>query len=153
MRRFTALLTTTVVTLAVGVGGFAGVAVAGEQLSRKEFLKEGNAVCKAATQEINAVFEQAFAGLGENEEPTEEQFAAAAAGAVPVFRTALDEIDGLEGPASLEKQVGKLLGQYNAVVDDIEADPAIGFSSETDPFAKADKLAKKVGLKQCAQNG
>lgn len=151
MRRCTALVTTTVVTLAIAAAGFAGVAAA-DQLSKKEFLKQGNAVCKQANTDINAVFEQAFAGLTDNQQPSEAQFAAAAAGAVPVFRTALDKIDELDGPASVEKQVGKVLQQYNDVVDDIEADPASAFTSEVDVFAKADKAAKKAGLKQCAQN-
>jgi hypothetical protein len=149
VRRFTAL-STTVMTLAVATAAFAGVAAAGEQLSKKQFLKEGNAICKSANQEIDAVFEQV---LGDSTaEPTDEQFAAAAAGAIPIFRTALDDVEGLQGPASLEKQVDKLIGQYRDVADDIEADPASAFSPETDVFAKADKLAKKVGLKTCAQN-
>jgi hypothetical protein len=32
----------------------------------------------------------------------------------------------------------------------LEADPATGFGGGTDPFAKVDKIAKKLGLKACA---
>jgi hypothetical protein len=152
MRRSTTFFTATVLTLGLTAVGFAGVAAAAEQLSQKEFLKQGNTICKGATKEINAVFERVFAGLGKNEQPTPEAQQAALDGAVPIFRGALDEIDALKGPAGLEKKVVKLLDQYNAVVDGFEADPQTAFG-DANPFAKPDKLARKIGLKQCVQNG
>jgi hypothetical protein len=79
----------------------------------------------------------------------------AADGALPIFRTSLDDIEDLEGPSAYEKKVDKLLDQYRAVADDIENDPAIAFSSEdeNDIWAKADKQAKKLGLRDCRQGG
>jgi hypothetical protein len=152
MRRSTAFFTATVLTVGLAAA-FAGVAAAGEQLTKKEFLNEGNAICKAANKEINAVFEEVFAGVDENTQPSPDVQAAAAAGAIPIFRGALGEIEALEGPASLEKKVDKGLDQYNTVVDGIEADPQSAFGGGPDPFVKADKLAVKVGLKQCTQGG
>ena len=152
MRRSTTYFTATVLTLGLTVAGFASIAAAADQLTQKAFLKQGNAVCKAANKEINAVFEQVFAGLGQNEEPSPEAQAAAVAGAVPIFRDALSEIDALKGPASLEKKVAKVLDQYDTVVTAFEADPVTAFAG-ADPFAKADKAARKVGLEQCGQGG
>ncbi len=61
-------------------------------------------------------------------------------------------IDDLGGPASLEKKVHKLTDEYRAVVDDVEADPVAVLTSDEDPFAKTDKKATKLGLKECASD-
>ena len=153
MRRPATFFTATVLTLGLTAAGFAGVAAAADQLSQKEFLKQGNTICKGANKQIDAVFKQVFAGLGKNEQPTPEAQQAALDGAVPIFRGALSEIDALKGPASLEKKVAKLLDQYNAVIDGFEADPQTAFGQGPDPFAKPDKVARKIGLKQCGQGG
>ena len=152
MRRSTTLLAATVLTLGFATAGFAGVATAGEQLSKQQFLKAGNSICKAANQGINAVFEEAYAGLDQNTQPPPAAVEAAVGGAIPIFRDALASIDELKGPASLEKSVGKLIDQYNAVVDKLEADPQLAVT-QNDPFAKADKVARKIGLKECGQGG
>jgi len=152
MRRSARFFTATILTVGLTAAGFAGVASAADQLSQKAFLKQGSAVCKAANKEIEAVFERVFADLKPNETPSPEAQAAAVAGAVPIFRDALSEIDALKGPASIEKKVAKVLDQYETVVVALEADPVAAFEG-ADPFAKADKAAVKVGLKQCSQGG
>jgi hypothetical protein len=152
MRRSTTYFTATVLTLGLTAAGFAGVAAAGEQLTQKEFLKQGNAICKTANKDISAVVDPIFAGLGRNEQPSPEQIAAIVAGAVPIYRGALSEIEALAGPASLEKKVAKALDQYTAALDAVEADPQAAFSrAGPDPFAKPNKTARKLGLKQCTQ--
>ena len=152
MRRSTTFFTATVLTVGLTTAGFAGVAAAADQLTQKEFLKAGNTICKTANKEINAIFEPVFAGLGKNERPSPEAITTATAGAVPIFRDALSEIEALKGPASLEKKVAKVLDQYTAAVDTVEADPVAAFSETgPDPFAKPNKAARKVGLKVCAQ--
>jgi hypothetical protein len=151
MRRTAAFFTATTLTLGLTAAGFAGVAAAGETLTKKEFLAEGNAICKVASQGINDVFEQTFAGLDENSEPPPEVLQAALDGVLPIFRGAISDIDTLEGPASVEKKVDKVLAQYEAVLVGFEADPQSAFSEGPDPFTKADKAARKVGLKKCQQ--
>jgi hypothetical protein len=139
-------------TLGIITAGFAGVATAADQLTQKEFLKAGNTICKTANKEINAIIEPIFAGLAKNEQPSPEAIATVTAGAVPIFRDALSDIEALKGPASLEKKVAKVLDQYTAAVDTVEADPQAAFSETgPDPFAKPNKTARKVGLKVCAQ--
>ncbi len=42
----------------------------------------------------------------------------------------------------------KVLDQYSAVLESLEGDPQLLFEDE-DPFAKADKRARKIGLTEC----
>jgi len=151
----TKLGTTTLLSVGLATAAFAGVASAGEELSKKEFQKGANAICKVANEGIEAAFiaagfsEETFS---EDTGPTAEQIQAAVAGAAPIFRAALDEISALEGPSAYQKKVDKLLDQYNKVVDVVEEDPVSSFSEDgPDPFAKPNKQAKKLGLKQCVQ--
>ena len=151
MRRSISFFTATILTLGLSAVGFAGVAAAGDQLTKKQFLKEGNAICKAARKDFFVVVDMAFAGLDENAEPPPEVIEAVVAVGIPILQDGFDNIEALEGPASLEKKVDKLVDQYTAILDGFEADPQSAEDGSA-PFAKPDKLARKIGLKQCAQN-
>lgn len=156
MRRPAMFLTTAVVTVGLTATGVAGVAAAaGEQLSKKQFLKEANATCKKAYKALDANFEDQFAGLEEDEERSPAQIEAGIAGLVEILRGAATDIEALQRPAALEQKVDKFLDRFNAVVDEFEADPQSAFAEELSgyPFAKPDKLARKIGLKECSQSG
>ena len=145
-------LVTSIATVGIATAAFAGVASAHE-LSKKQYLKQGNGVCKTTNNDLGAVFEEAFAGLGQNDQPSPEQIATAVSGAVPIFRQGLDDLEALEGPSALDKKVDKLVDQYRDAIDAVEADPASAFDEDgPEVFRKPDKQAKKLGLKECAQN-
>ncbi|HUF84930.1 MAG TPA: hypothetical protein VMQ81_10105 [Acidimicrobiia bacterium] len=150
MRRVRTLATTGLLTLGLATAAFAGVAAAGE-LSKKEYKAEANQICEDAGDEIDAIFETAFEGVESEEDIDPAAFEAAINEAIPVFREAIDDIGGLEGPSALERKVDKLLDQYSEVVDEIEDDPQGAFESDEDPFEAADKRARKLGLRRCAQ--
>jgi hypothetical protein len=126
----------------------AGVAVA-KPLSKKEWQKQGNAICKSVNTSIDELGSTVFAGLGKNEEPSAEQTAAFAAGFVPLIRAAVPSIEALEAPKSLQSQIKKFTTQTEADLAKVEADPSL-LSGSTDPFVKSNKIAKKLGLKACA---
>ena len=90
-----------------------------------------------------------FEGSGDDG-PTDAEVKAAARAAVPVLRGGLDKIDDLEGPTAVDKKVGKVLDAYRKVLDKVEDDPNGAFKNE-DPFTKADKAARKAGIKECTQ--
>ena len=151
MSRVTKVMVT-IAAIGLATAAFAGVASAHEQ-SKKQYLKQGNAVCKAANKELDTFFGELFKDFTQDQVPTAEQQRQAADGAIPIFSKALDDVEALEGPPALDKKVDKLLDQYRAVVEKIDADPSIVFSENSqDPFAKLDKQAKKLGLQQCGQN-
>ncbi len=141
----------TLVTVGVVVAGLGVGAASGEALSKKAYLSAANGVCKTTNKALETVFNTAFKGLGKNDQPSDAQIAAAVSDAVPIFRKGLDDIDALEGPAAVDKKVGKVLAAYNDALDKVEADPRGAFSKKN-PFAKADKAARKAGIKDCAQS-
>ena len=117
MRRSISFFTATILTLGLSAVGFAGVAAAGDQLTKKQFLKEGNAICKAARKDFFVVVDMAFAGLDENAEPPPEVIEAVVAVGIPILQDGFDNIEALEGPASLEKKVDKLVDNlFNAFI-------------------------------------
>jgi hypothetical protein len=138
--------------LAVGlvVAIFAAPAVAGEQLTKKEFRREANAICETATEEIDAAFETVLGGLPQGEEPSDADAATAVGEAVDSFRSALSEIEGLQGPPAFEKKVDKLVTAFETAADKIEADPGIIFDGP-DPFPSGNRRARALGLDDCVQ--
>jgi hypothetical protein len=154
MRRLAIFFIATGVSIGVTAGSAVEVAAA-DQLSKKQFLKAANAICKKAFKAIDATFERQFAGLEEDEEPSAAQIEAGVAGLVGTLQGAATDIEELQGPAALEQEVNTFLGRFTAVVDQFEADPESAFAEELSgyPFAKPDKLARKIGLKECVQRG
>jgi hypothetical protein len=153
MRRSTSALA--VAAALVTVVSLAAPAVAGEPLTRKQFLQAANRVCEQAYESIDAAVDVALEGVAPDEEPSSAQIEDAVAGVVTILDNAADEVDALQGPAKVEKQVAKFLKQFNAVVADFEDDPQAAFEEETTgyPFKKPDNTAKKIGLTDCAQRG
>jgi hypothetical protein len=143
MRQVTRLIAGTVVAV-VALSGIAAAA----PLSKKEWVKQGNAVCKSVNDGVETAAQSAFAGLGKNDKPSDAQFAAFAAAALPIFKDGVAQIDALEEPKALTAGVKKFTTAVSDAVAKVEADPTI---LNGDPFKKVDKIAKKIGLKTCAE--
>lgn len=113
-------------------------------LTKAEFLAQGNAICTAGNQKLDA----AFQSLGKNSTPeqisqvTTEQI-------VPTINDELDQIRALGAPAGDEQQVSAILDEADSASAKLEADPSLG-AGGSDPFAQANKLAKEYGLTVCA---
>jgi len=154
MRR-SILLAAAIATAGFVLFGFAAPVNAGQALTKKQFLKAANATCKDAYRAIDAAFEEHIADLGENAEPSAAQIEAGVASVVEILRAAAAEVKALVGPPALERKVKRFLDQFRAVVAEFEADPQAAFAEELSgyPFAKPDRLARKIGLRSCAQRG
>jgi hypothetical protein len=132
------------------VAGTAGSAFAGP-LSSREFKRQANAICAEGNQQLDAVAEQIFAGLSENQQPSPEQLVAFAAVAIPSIKQQVEDVAALEEPKSLQAKVRKLIRTARAAVAKIEANPSL-LAGESDPFAATDKQLKKLGLRECASD-
>lgn len=143
----------TVIVIALAVPAFLGApAWGGEPLSKKEFLKQGNAICADLEEQVGTLAEELF-GPYENSdtEPPPEVIDAFAAGLVPAVREAMADIDALQPPTQDEKKVQKIIDAWTDAADTIEADPSILVEQQSaDVFRKADRLARKYGLKVCS---
>lgn len=127
----------------------AGIASAAP-LSESQWKKQANAVCKQVSKDLDGIEEEAFAGLGESEQPSPEQFTAFVVLFVPVIEDGVASIDALNEPKSLKSGVKKFKVAVTEALATIEADPVGVLSGDTDPFAKVNKVARKIGLKACA---
>jgi hypothetical protein len=139
----TAFVVVTVLTLSAGVA-FAA------PLTESQWKKQANALCKQVDKDLAPIEQEAFAGLGEDEQPSPEQFIAFAALFVPVIEDAVASIDALNEPKSLRSGVKKFKVAVTDALATIVADPVTVFSGDTDPFTKVDKVARKIGLKACS---
>lgn len=135
--------------------GFAGVAAAGEKLSKKQFLKAANATCKEMYTAIDTTLEEEFAGLADGAQPSPAQIQAGIASVVEILQRAATDLEALRGPAALERKVDTFLDRFNSVVDEFAADPEAAYQEELSgyPFAVPDRYARKIGLRECVQRG
>ena len=117
-------------------------------LSEQKWRKQGNAICKQTNKELNQIANEVFAGLGDGERPSSEQTAAYVEQFVPVIEEALSSIVALKEPAALKKDVSKFKAEVVKSLAVLEADPLA--LVDADPLAKAEKIAKKLGLKECS---
>jgi len=127
----------------------AGVALAAP-LTESQWKKQANALCKQLNKQLEPIQQEFFAGLGKDEQPSPEQFSAYLEQSVPVIEDGVASIDALNEPKSLKSGVKKFKVAVADTLATIEADPVAVLSGNNDPFAKADKIARKLGLKACA---
>lgn len=127
----------------------AGLAFAAP-LSESQWKKQANALCRQVNQELGPIQAEIFGGLGENDRPSPEQITAYVAQSVPVIEDAVASIDALNEPKSLKRGVKKFKVAVADTLATIEADPVTVLNGDTDPFTNANKAARKIGLKACA---
>ena len=144
---------TTAAALAVGAASIAiGTLAAGcgnganDHLSKAEFLKKGNTICRRGTVELNAAGKKAFASPVH---PTrQETIAFAEQTAVPNAQSQIDQLRDLAPPTADEARVKKFLDLAEVAVHNVKARPQLlgrENASET-----ANSLAREYGLTACA---
>lgn len=119
-------------------------------LTEQQFKKQGNAICKQVNADIDAAAKEAFAGLGDNDQPSEAQLESFVGTFVPAIEGALASIKELQAPSSLKANLTKFEAAVADALSKLDADPSLLADEKNDPFSKADKLAKKLGLKACS---
>ncbi len=92
--------------------------------------------------------EQAFASLPKDQKPSPELLTEFAGVAIPLVKQQIDAVAALEPPKSLQSKVKKLIRSARAALAKVEADPSLLADEKHDPFAAANKQAKKLGLKE-----
>jgi Txe/YoeB family toxin of Txe-Axe toxin-antitoxin module len=117
-------------------------------LSEEKWRKQGNKICKQVDKDLNEIGKEVFAGLGPDEKPSDEQFTAYVAQFVPAIEGGVSSIDALNEPKSVKKDLKKFKAAVAQALETIEADPT-ALAGSKDPFAKVDKIGKRLGLKEC----
>ena len=117
-----------------------------DQLTKAEFLKQGNAICAKGTGQIDAAGTTAFASPGN---PTEQETAAFATEiVVPNVQDQVDQLRALSPPTGDEAQVKAILDQAQRAVDEVRTNPRL-LGRET-ASEEANRIARAYGLTACA---
>jgi hypothetical protein len=120
-------------------------------LTKAEFVKQGNAICKVGNEEIDGEFEK-FAeenGLNENKEPTEAQFEEAAEEfLLPTITRQVEEIRALGTPEGEGEAIEAFLDNAEAEVEKVEGDPSL---LGEDAFNAVNEEARAIGLTVCGE--
>jgi hypothetical protein len=117
-------------------------------LTKAEFLKKGNAICKKGTQQINQAANKAFPKS--KGKPSEAQMTKFATDTIiPSVQTQISGVKALGAPKGDEAKVKAIVTTAQAALDKGKRDPAILVSNKSHPFAKSNKLTKAYGLKAC----
>jgi hypothetical protein len=116
-------------------------------LSQSEFVAKGTAICEPVNRRIEAAAHK-YVGTGGPPTPQEfEQFATASV--IPETQTVIDEFKALTPPADSAQAYDALVAELQSVNDGLKADPR-ALSQQGNPFAKANQLARQIGLDVCA---
>jgi hypothetical protein len=113
-------------------------------LSKTAFVKQGNAICVAATKEREAAVSKAAKAGGRElniEDLINEE-------ALPATKTMVEELDALGVPTGAEKQVEAMVTGFEEGIEEVEGEPKKALGSAA--FEKADEAALAYGLSECA---
>ena len=128
---------------------------AGAELTKAQFLKQGNAVCADTNEEIQEGFQEFLKenSISENERLTTAELSEVAEDIVaPIVGRQIKELRELGAPAGEEGQVEKILAAAEEGIQKSEEDPSSLLAGEGESaFGKANRLAQEYGLKTCSE--
>ncbi len=123
-------------------------------LTKAAFIKQGNAICAEGNKEIEEGFEE-FAeenNLPKNKRPSKAQLTEVVEEVVlPAVEDQVESIRDLGLPSESSKEADEVVKAAEAGVEKAEEDPSSLASEKGDPFAEANKLARKFGLTTCGE--
>jgi len=137
--------------LVAGCGGGDDTTDETVTLTKAEFIKQGDAICKEANEENETEAEE-FAEENDFtlEKASEEQLEEAVAEVlVPSLNKQVEELDALGAPEGDEDQVEEIVVSLEDVAGEIEDDPSAVFDEKT--LQKPSQLAKAYGFKVCGE--
>jgi hypothetical protein len=123
-------------------------------ITKAEFVKQGNAICKEGNEKIESEFEK-FAKenkLSEKKAPTEAQLEEASEEfLIPQITKQVEGLRALGAPSGEEEQVNTLLDNAEAALEEVEDDPSLLSGEKSEPFEDVNKEARAVGLTTCGE--
>jgi hypothetical protein len=123
-------------------------------LSKAEFVKQGNAICKAGNKEIEEGFEEFTKenNLSKTKPPSKAiQEEAAETILIPAINNQVEEIRALGTPEGDEGEVDEILTDAEEAVEESEEDPTSLLGAEPAKFKELNKESREYGLTVCGE--
>jgi hypothetical protein len=125
-------------------------------LTKAEFVKQGNAICRKGNAKIESGFEE-FAEehhLGKHQKPSKQVLEEATETIlIPQIKAQVEGIRALGTPEGDEGEVDEILSGAEEGIEEAEEDPAAFAESESPKFKQTNKKARAYGLTVCAEEG
>lgn len=139
-----------VVGLVLGLALVAGCGGGRESISKDEYLKRANAICRAGNQELAEASQQQFKDLKAGEKPTADQIKRYARDVVvPMVREQIDALRALPDPKDAGDQVDEIYDAFERALDQIDQRPSLLTPNVVEVFKEAEELSKKYGFPVC----
>lgn len=118
-----------------------------QPLSKVEFLREADRICRSSESRIEAAADGLLAGRGRPDPAEVKQVALAVA--VPALETEVRAIRALGAPSGDSGEVEAILAATERGVAEIKADPAALADGPPAALRRAQRLAEQYGSTQC----
>jgi len=141
------LISAAVLAAAVVAAGCGG---GSDDLTKAEFDKQANAICKKGNQEIDKAANSVFTTKQAPSKADFEKFANDTL--IPSVQKQIDQISDLNPPSADEDQVNAIVDEAQSALDQVKKDPTILENEKADPFKKANQLANAYGMNVCGQS-
>ncbi len=138
----------------LATGAVAGCGSGGDKpLSKTEYIKQGDAICKKFGDKLDKAAQKQFADLGPNEAPSEKQLTPFVEDAVkPNIESQISGLRDLEPPKADKDKLNAIYDQVETALAKVEDDPESLLEQGADPFEKANAAAQKYGFKECGES-
>jgi hypothetical protein len=135
--------------IAAGCGSSDSTTDSTASLTKAEFLKQGNAICAAGNEEINAGFNKF---LPKGKQPSKAELDEAMETVlIPSISKQVEEIRALGAPEGEEEAVEDFLAGAEEELEKGEEEPASLATNAS--FSKTNREGKAIGLTSCAEEG
>lgn len=137
--------------IVAGCGGGGDTTDETVTLTKTEFIKQGDAICKQGNEASEKEAEEfAEDNNFELEKASKEQLEEAVGEVlVPNLEGQIEELDALGAPKGDEDEVEAIITSLEDATGEIEADPGVVFQG--DVLKKPSKLADEYGFKVCGE--
>jgi hypothetical protein len=136
--------------VASGCGGDSGGG--GDPLTKAEFIRQGDAICKKGLREKNQAVERSLNELSAKERAdnaTLERLLVEVA--LPPVQNMAEEVGDLGAPKGDEGKVTAIVDALVAALEKAESNPGIALTDSEKIFGRPDELAGRYGLEACAK--
>ncbi len=154
-KRLIALLTAVAAVglIVAGCGASSSNGTTSASIGKAEFLKKGNTICAKGNEEIGETFEN-FAkehNLSEKNPPSKAEIKEVSEEVVPLIRKQVKGVEAIGLPEGAEQEAEETFNAVDAALAELEEDPSLVAEETSEPFAKANKLARELGLTKCGE--